>query len=210
MPRLPIRRKSFGLSLLRPRRLGYALAVLTCLIATQRSADAVLIVVPSSPVISGTAGSTGFIEFNVQNTGPTEINFEAFSLALSVDPAAGVQFTSASTDTVGLPYVFQGVSFVQLTGSDFAAGVTFPVSSLTASDFVFDQPGYRTILAGEVFGLARIGYRIGNSDVSNVSIGLTFVPVFTPAAVVPEPGTFVQSAFCLSMLTGVFLYRRFR
>jgi hypothetical protein len=163
---------------------------------------------PSAPTITGAAGTSGFIEFSVTNTGPDTIDFSAFALTLSLDPAAGVLFTSASTDTIADPYVFKDISFVQQGLGDFAEGVIFPVSTFTASDLVLDLPGYRTLLPGQRFGLALIGYTIGQTTVTDVQFGVDFDPLYSSQTVVPEPAMMLQAGIGLAVLAGALIRRR--
>jgi hypothetical protein len=175
------------------RGLRLLAACLVGLAACGARADAALII-SAAPSISGAANTTGVFEVTVQNTGPDVMLFEAFSLAVSVADTAGLQFTSASTNTTTQPYVFEDISFVELGLGSFTLGVLPPdARSFVASDLVFVPPLYREVLPGQVFGLARIAYTIGAGAVSAVPVSLTFTPVATAVAI-PEPASLVQAA----------------
>lgn len=165
------------------------------------TASAALVISPTSPTISGSAGATGTFEVTVTNNGPETILLYGFSLEASVDPRHGVLFNSASTNTAQT-YVFAGISFVEQNGFDFPTPALPPAaSSFTASDLAIDPPGYRVILPNESFGLALIGYVLDRDISPTNAVPVTLIPDFDySTATVPEPASVIQALLGLSLV----------
>lgn len=186
-------------------------------------------------MIGPTAGH-GTFEVLLSNTNPTvdaSYTVAAFSFELSVPVTSGVEFTGASTDTVGASYLFQGIGQGSI-GPTFTLSLdTFPNTDFTGSDSTFPLLKDVVIDPGKSLGLGLIAYEIkpwtptGQVQVTFVDIGTSLttaveaaVPFTTDvrggiisitSTAVPEPSTFLVASISV-VLIGAFggMRRRFR
>ncbi len=162
----------------------------------------------SAPTVLASPGSSGRFNILLTNTG-TPIGVGAFSFDIStVSP--GVDFTDASTNTAGAPYIFAGNSFAEINGLPLA---TTTGEELIASDAA-NSGGVS--LYGTAYSLGEVSYSIAPSATLPVAITFSITgttlsdptgflyPVTTVAgqltSVVPEPSRLGLFAACLASL----------
>jgi hypothetical protein len=181
--------------------------------------------------VTGPSAGTGTFEVWLTNTnllGGDTYDVAAFSFELSLPTGSGVQFTSATTSTVGATYLFQGTGGASIDPSFTLSLDSFPNSSFSGSDTEFTYPSI-PVGPGASFGLGFVSYAVspqampGDVQISFISDGTSVsdanglsIPGFRSDdsqgiihinggnATVPEPSSFIlmSAGILLAVMAG--------
>jgi hypothetical protein len=167
------------------------------------------LVISIDNVMGPTAGA-GTFEVLLTNTellGGSSFGVASFTFELSVPSGTGVQFTDATTATVGAPYLFEGTGGASVDPGFTLSLDSFPNTGFIGSDTEFTFPSI-TVDPAQTFSLGLISYAVaanalpGNVPISFVAAGTSLadasggpIPFNTDSRngviPVPEPSSLV-------------------
>jgi hypothetical protein len=140
------------------------------MLATSASrSDADLIV--SLPDVVADPGTSASFDVLLTNPDAIAVAIGGFTIDLSVNPLAGVQFTGVATSPTDQPYMFAGTGAVDAASFPFSFDV-FPNAAFTASDIAFTVLS-ETLGPGETFSLGRVMFEVAGDAVPGLVVPVT-------------------------------------